>query len=310
MTKPFYFSFGEAICIREILNQMHPISRLQRPIDLKYSNDEGEKELIELVWQYIYDTVEMPYNHIIITPGCIPAVNASMRVLTKLRDSKQVAIHRDSFYYYKNMIEKAGLEAIHYTDLNTVGISDSPSNPYGTYCNIAQQSHNIWDSVYYSPTFINGFHMPPGHVINCGSFSKSLGLTGLRIGYIATNDDNLAKLLREEVKYEYCTVSMLAQTYLTDILRVLYQDRFFLAARGSVNHNREEVSRLEYMLNAPMSTDGMFYVGHMDASAERIFNAAGVEWTNLPSGKVRLNLAQNNQLTKSMVDTVLRIDGK
>lgn len=310
MTKPYPFSWGEPICIRELLQQMCPITKLARPIDLSYSNDGGEKELIELIWQYIYDTVEMPYKHIIITPGCIPAVNASMRVLARIRGFNQVSTHRDSFYYYSHMIEKAGFESVHYSTNQVIGISDSPSNPYGTYCNMTEQNNNIFDSVYYSPVFINGFHMPPGHIINCGSVSKTLGLTGLRIGYIATNDDSLYEELLKEVKYEYCTVSKLAQNYLCDIFKSLDMDRFFFAARGSVNYNREEISKLEYMFNAPMSIDGMFYCGNLDKTNERILNAAGVEWTNLPSGKMRLNLAQSNPLTQQMVKTILRIDGK
>lgn len=310
MTKPFYFSFGEPVCIRELLQQMYPITKLQRPSELKYSSDEGEPELIELLWQYIFETTDMPYKHIFVTPGCIPAVNTAMRVLAKRKGFTDISTHMDSFYYYSHMIEKAGFNAINHVHDRSIGISDSPSNPYGTYCNIAEQTSNIWDSVYYSNVFINGFHMPPGHIINCGSVSKTLGLTGLRIGYIATNCDTLAEALRHEVKYEYCTVSMLAQTYLIDILKNLDSERFYLAAKGAVNCNREEISKLEYMLNSPMAIDGMFYTGYMDKSAERIFNAAGVEWTNLPSGRVRFNLAQNNQLTKQMVETVRRIDGK
>jgi aspartate/methionine/tyrosine aminotransferase len=308
--KKYQFSWGETYCIREILQRVYPIAKLQRPEALLYSPDYGNEELINLLWEYILKTTDMPYKHIIVTPGCIPAVNISMRVLAKHRGFVDVSTHYDSFYYYTNMIEKAGLNNIKYCHDKSIGISDSPSNPYGTYCNLAEQNNNIWDSVYYSPVFINGFHMPPGHIINCGSVSKSLGLTGLRIGFIATNDDNLAHKLRYEVKYEYCTVSTLAQLYLVDLFKNINLDNFFTLAKGSINYNREEISKLEYILGSPTPTCGMFYVGNMDKSAESLFNAAGVEWTVLPSGKVRFSLAQNNTLTKEMVSTILKLDGK
>jgi len=310
MSNKFYFSFGDPVCIREILQRMYPITKLQRPEDLTYSQDAGEQELIELLWQYIYETTETIYKHVIITPGCIPAVNAAMRVLTKYLNTNSVSIHRDSFYYYSSMIEKANLLPFFEIEPNAIGISDSPSNPDGTYCSIAASNRNIWDSVYYSKVFINGFHMPPSHVINCGSISKTLGLTGLRIGYIATNCDILAQKLLNEVKYEYCTVSMLAQRYLIDIFKNLDIDRFYLAAKGSINHNREELQKLSYLMNKDVPEDGMFYPGFLDKSAKSLFNAAMVELTALPSGRSRISLGQNNELTRDMVKAVLRLDGK
>lgn len=308
--KKYVYSWGEPHCIREVLQRMYPIAKLQRPEELRYSTDEGEQQLIDLIWQYILDTTGNVYNHIFITPGCVPAVNTSMRVLAKYLNTNLVSVHRDSFYYYSNMIEQNGYTCLFDTDPKSIGISDSPTNPDGQYCSIAETSRNIWDSVYYSDVFINGFHMPPSHVINCGSVSKTLGLTGLRIGYIATNDAILAERIRSQVKYEYCTVSLLAQTYLIDILSTIDIDRFMIGARGSINNNREELQKLSYLLNGDVQKDGMFYCGYADKSAKVLLNSAMVEWTDLPSGRIRLSLAQNNELTKEMVKTVLKIDGK
>ena len=95
--KKYNFSWGETYCIREILQRVYPISKLQRPEALKYSADLGNEELIGLLWDYILKTTDMPYKHIFITPGCVPALNIAMRVLTKARGFTDVSVHYDSF---------------------------------------------------------------------------------------------------------------------------------------------------------------------------------------------------------------------
>lgn len=320
----FKFSWGEPYCIREALKHYYKRKAL-RPIDIDsmgYSPDAGNEKLIEYTRKFVYDSTGINYNYIIITHGTTGALNIALRVLAK--EGRSICYtHPYYFPYYPQIIEKngykheKGLYRQHKNQLkysNTVGIVDSPSNPTGDLLLYSDTSNNIiWDSVYHNSVFVNDIPVKPEHRVNCGSYSKVFGLTGARVGWIATNNEQDYKDFLAENLYENCTMSVPGQDLILDIFDNMDLENFLRSAKYRVNNNREMFDRICYLFDGQsVPNNGMFYAAWATPYVCRLLDKLGIKTVELDIDNknkyLRFNLAQTNELTKKAIRYIINED--
>lgn len=312
--------WGEPIVCREVLDQLYtPPLDLINIKDMEYAPDDGNLALIEEVHEYIFKTTGRRYEHVIITSGTTQAINVVLRVFKRHNNIGSVGTHNHFFPYYPEIIRKNKL--LHYDSLTLKGkghvnLIDMPSNPTGSMSQSGFDSNTIWDSVYYNPVFINSPRMAiKPHRVNVGSLSKVFGLTGLRIGYIATDSDVDAIRFSAENLHETCTISVPSQDLAKDLLENIVYNTFFQMANRAINYNREALNKINHLFDGQeVQNNGMFYAAYANEKALEIIDKALVNYVVLSDkGKdkfVRLNLSQNNKLTEQAVGQILRMDKK
>ena len=318
------FGWGNPYCVREALKHYYK-RKTAKPIDLDsmdYSPDPGNKKLIEYTRQFIEKTTGIRYNHIIMTHGTTGAINIVLRVLA--REGRNLCYtHKYYFPYYPQIIEKNGYkhekglyrkhkEQLKYS--NTVGIVDSPSNPAGDLLLYSDVANNIiWDSVYHNHVYVNDIPVKPDHRVNCGSYSKVFGLTGARVGWIATNSEPDYEEFLAENLYENCTMSVLSQDLIIDIFNNMDLENFLRSAKYRVNNNREMFDRICYLFDGQsVPNNGMFYAAWATPYTVRLMDKLGVGYVKIDEkGKnkyLRFNLAQTNDLTKKAIRYIIKED--
>lgn len=324
MIQTYDFGWGEPYCVREALK--HYYKRKIHPVNidnLHYSPDEGLEELISYTRMFLENTTGIDYKYIIITNGTTGAINVVLRSLAN-REKKNICYtHKYFFPYYPHIISKNGYQ--HKTGLynqhecqlskkNTVGLVDSPSNPEGEILLYTDRENNIiWDSVYHNPVFVNTIPVKPDHRVNCGSYSKVFGLTGARIGWIATNCEEDYKAFMEENLYESCTISMPGQDLLLDILKNMDLNNFMRSAKYRINNNREMFDKVKNLFdNQPVTENGMFYSAWSTPKSYKLLDRLDIKYVEIDSENknrlLRFNLAQTNDITKKAVRRILKED--
>ena len=321
----FDFSWGEPFCVREALKHYYTRQKL-RNIDIDammYSPDDGNAKLVEYTRKFVAETTGITYDHIIMTHGTTGALNIVLRALKRQENRDICFTHKYHFPWMPEIITKNGYEhrtglyRDHVKDLifsNRVGIVDSPSNPEGDLLLYSNTNNNIiWDSVYHNPVFINSIPVKPDHRVNCGSYSKVFGLTGARVGWIATNSQSDYELFRSENLHEISTMSFNSQSFILDVMDNTNLDQFMLSSKYRVNNNREMFDRICYLFDGQsVPENGMFYAAWATPYTQRLLDKIGVKSVELDQeGKnkfLRFNLAQTNDLTKKAIRYIMKED--
>jgi aspartate/methionine/tyrosine aminotransferase len=327
MIEEFKFCWGEPYCVREALEHYYK-RKTFKPIDInsiKYQPYEGDLELVKLTRQFIKETTGIDYKHVIITNGTTGALNIVLRAFQRKYNYKKCYTHKYYFSFYPIIIKKSnyehkiGLYQNHEKELepkDVLGIVDSPSNPTGDLLLYTDNSNNIiWDSVYHNPVFINTIPVKPDHRVNCGSYSKCFGVTGARVGWIATNHEDDFNLFKEENMYETCSVSYFSQNFLLDLMKNTDIQGFMKSSRYRVNNNREAFDKICYLFDGQaVPENGMFYAVWASPYAVKILdklNVKTIEMDKLGNDRfLRFNLAQTNDLTKKAIRYIIKEDGK
>ena len=327
MIEEFRFCWGEPYCVREALKFYYKRKHFSSVnVDaIKYQAYEGDPQLIGLTKKFIKDTTGVEYKYLIITNGATSALNTVLRCLQHKQGYTTCYTHRYYFPFYRDILkknnyeQKTGLYRDHESELkqkNTLAIVDSPSNPAGDLL-LYTDSHNniIWDSVYHNPVFINTIAVKPDHRVNCGSYSKCFGITGARIGWIATNSEEDYLLFKEENMYETCSVSYFSQNFVLDLMGNTDIDAFMKASRYRVNNNREMFDRICYLFDGQsVPENGMFYAVWASPYTVRLLDKLNVKTVEMDSSGndkfLRFNLAQTNDLTKKAIRYIIKEDGK
>ena len=319
------FAWGKPYFLLEILEKHYTPKLVPHDIkNMSYGPDRGLEKLIEITKKMIKDTTGLEYENIIITNGATQGINVLLRVLKKeiafnggpRFDSVMTSQH--GFPYYGEMIKKAGFKRIKHEsfDLSVfqcIRLIDSPSNPIGKQydCAFGNNFTTIWDSVYHSHIYTDNTLKIPNHMAMVGSYSKLLGLTGARIGFIATNLHSLAKNCAHENLMENSTISIPSQELIIDIMEKIDLNDFIIAGRNSLNNNREEFRKIEYLFdNQPVPEVGMFYCVHADNKALEIIKKCGIKYVDLGDNFIRFSLGQTNQITKDGIKSILKEDKK
>ena len=194
---------------------------------------------------------------------------------------------------------------------------DLPSNPLGKMQEIERKSLEIpviLDGVYFNNVYTRGSLTPPPHDVYIGSYSKLIGLNGIRIGWVATDDDLLAIRMAALITAEYCGLSVPSTDILKQTLKDFNWPLFESRARGNLNWNREDWSKLEkFFGDVPVPENGMFYYGPVDKKCKELLSNTGIGYIG---GKAlgtnddfaRFNLGQNNRMFRKAVMEFLEND--
>lgn len=323
----FDFGWGEPFCVREAFKQYYKRNSFA-PININrmgYTPDAGDPDLIKLTRQFIKETTDIEYKYIVITSGTTGALNVALRVFARNEGKNICFTHEYNFPYYPEIIKKNGYE--HRTGLyqahkeqlktpNSLAIVDSPSNPEGDLLLYSDLNNNIiWDSVYHNPVFINSIAVKPDHRVNCGSYSKVFGLTGVRVGWIATNNEDDYKAFLAENLYENCTMPFINQEFIVDVINNTDLYNFMRSSKYRVNNNREMFDKISYLFDGQaIPENGMFYCAWATPHAINLLLKLQVKYVKIDEdGKnqlLRFNLAQTNHITNRAIRYILSEDGR
>ena len=318
----FNLAWGHSVAVREAFVKYCKTTTIITPQSLMkydYPAHEGEKALISLTADVILNTLGLTYKHIFITSGATGGCVISLRAFKQLGYTHCFTRQPPFYVRYPKMIEASGLEHTLNPLKNhsgTVAMIDLPSNPLGVMTTPSFIGLPvILDAVYLNQVYMNPIqvkHIP--HDVLIGSYSKLLGINGIRLGYMATNDDQLAAKMSELVTSEYCGLSMPSQDLLIDILPTFDWHQFYPYARYKLDLNREQFQRIEkFFQDTPVNPIGMFYYAPTDQKCKDILVRAGVQY--VPGSSMgttdafgRFNLAQDNKLVEEAVRAILKAD--
>jgi aspartate/methionine/tyrosine aminotransferase len=310
----FDLGFGYPICVKEVLDLLYTPKVVMSPVmDMDYPEYEGKPDLINHIKKLTGK------KHIIITNGATQAINIALRVLKKSENREVVVTNKYTFGYYPFMIDKANLTHIKTkhskSQTKVINLIDMPSNPAGDLHDITDPFNNtIHDFVYGSKVYINTPFKPNIKArIEVGSTSKMFGISGVRIGWIATDIEADYKLFYEEIKNENCGTSVLSQDLVVDMLNKLDTDKFMTVAQGRINYNREEFLKLSNFFDGQkVNENGMFNTYWVDNKGLDIIDKSGVVYITLDEESkrkfIRFNLGANNTLTKQAINAIKLTD--
>lgn len=317
-------SVGHATCVRQaFLNGREDIVFPLSDRTLSYGPHEGNPQLIEITRQVIKRQVGYTYKHILLTNGATGGISLALRMYSQKGYNHIITKKPPYFSLYPEMIIRAGLNHICSGNpsnyFGPVLLIDAPSNPLGDMLDI--NSHyptpRIHDAVYYNKVYTSGILQPIPCNVLVGSYSKLLGLNGLRTGWIATDDDGLYNRLKVLVTVEYAGLSTASEYVLLTLLRNRYEifwEAFETRARNNLNDNRTEWSRLEKYFNGwKVSPNGMFHYSLLDSSCKKLLERSEITWT--PGSQLgtddnfgRFNLGASCQDIRKAVKEVLKQD--
>lgn len=320
----FDLGFGNSIAVRqaflESANNDMIVTTDSKLSGFDYPPYLGDPEVIKITREVIKRYTGNEYRHIIMTNGATGAINIALNTYRMMGFS--TCITRDPPYYlrYPTMVKASGLNHRHQSEnvdyQRSVVLLDYPSNPLNI-CNAISSNGNmptILDGVYLSNVYMNKLPALPVHDIFISSYSKLTGLNGLRVGFIATDNDPLFERLKEYTIAAYCGLSRSDAELVKHLLHNFNWDRFEYTAKKYLNYNREEWAKLEkYFGYAPVQGEGMFYYGPMDNACKALMEKSGVTWTTGESLGVdnsygRFNIGQDCNLIKEAVAAILKND--
>jgi aspartate/methionine/tyrosine aminotransferase len=330
--KKLDFGFGNPYALNEVLTRAYQpsLSLSTNMTNLPYAPDIGRDKLVEIAREHIKNLTDSrgSYDYIMITHGATSALNTVLRYIKKIGETGITTLDF-GYPFYEKMISKAGLarEAISHTDtdleinnkirssVNKWALIDSPHNPSGNVYNINVLSKGIiWDATYHTKTYLKDKDLskkPYMPQIIIGSFGKMLGITGIRLGFLATGNPFMFERLLEDNLMENATASHLGQLMIEDVYNQLDMDTLMLVGRDALDRNRAELSKLEKLTGTAVSENGMFYLFQADQKLVSIFNESDIIFTKFNVGSdiyIRLNGAQTLENTKEMVRRVLERD--
>lgn len=327
------WSVGESTIIRQSLFRHLPslispeiltINRELSVNSLEYQNPAGYGPLV--------DMLEEKHNApVVITNGAKQALAASFYALKK-ENYDQLFLQPIFWALLPPLINALGLD--YYTQLpsDIKGVDSysaylllCPNNPCGkTYTHEEMtemqqkfRDHNmplIHDAAYYTNSYLpRDYKLGPVGDMQIFSFSKSLGLSGIRGGYIVAHNKEFYKHLVEYQEMMTVGVSIFTQKFLHTVLQdfkkapekqVEFEDDNFQMLKEAKNIMRDVSKKVLEVPDDFDALNGMF--GFLKVNDKDAFKRAkihivdGVHFGD--ANKVRVNLAIGNEKLKTFVE--------
>jgi aspartate/methionine/tyrosine aminotransferase len=209
----YNLAIGEPFLVQELLLPEIRVQAVSKP--LTYPVVGGEPELLEELHRLLPQ-----YRYITVTNGCKQAIEASFFALKGL-ERRSVVQHRAPFWpSYPTLAKSQGLDfnfvAPHEAVIKVI---TAPNNPDGSQP-LGGEDCDIWDGAYSQPLY--GFTgIPPLHRIGVFSAAKYLGLSGIRVGWVGTNERAVHDRTAYFVEITTSGVSIPSQMHLTGVLRAM-----------------------------------------------------------------------------------------
>lgn len=306
--------------LSELSKSYHPtIGSDLAPFCMSYAPDAGEPELIRQVDKITKDLNGEGYKYYIITNGATQALNSVIRVMSSMYMTDQVNTDYLGYPFMQGIIDKnlvCRVEVDFETERKAIGsnhivIVDSPSNPLGRQYEGYFSPHTVWDAVYQNPIYGTNMHKKPIHEVYINSFSKLIGTTGLRVGWIGTNNPLLYDRILNDALMENATVSKISQYKILDILRVINLEAFMLTGKSLLEANKENLNKLNNILGVDAPDVGMFYCAKVDEKVFKLFDKAGITYVKMNyqgDDMIRLNVGQTYGIIKQAVKRIKKVD--
>lgn len=317
--------FGNSICVREAFLETYPghmvIFSSEGLSRFDYPDRYGDPELVVITKQIIKRQVGLEYKHVFITNGATGAIAITLRAY-KQRGAMYCYTRNAPWYLrYPSIINASGVthcnETYQTLSNESVILLDIPNNPLGitTIPTFNGTAPVVFDGVYFNNVYTSGEPISiPNHDVFVASYSKLTGLNGLRVGWIATNDDFLAERIKDLLVGEYSGISVASTEIIKSTLLNFDWNTFEDKAKRYLDSNRTEWQKLEkYFGNMKVPNNGMFHYGPIDKKCKKLLEKSDITWTTGSSLGTddsfgRFNLGQSCELVQRAVKTVLKND--
>jgi aspartate/methionine/tyrosine aminotransferase len=322
--KPVYeMAWGEPHCIKQALietlgNKFCLAPRLLE--SMSYTPHHGFVHLVEQMKDLAERQSGKRPKYLFVTNGCSGALNAALHSLKTPR-TDWVVTDKRYYPFIPKMIHQADMIMIDRDKEvqlirqglwghNFITLTASPSNPEGSVRPF--EAVDIYDAAYASKTYSSGGHTPSKYKVMCGSISKTLGLPGLRLGWVSTDSEDIASSLGHYVSNTYVGLSSVSQGIAEEVLQSIDLDKFEDRASGYLNDNRFEVQKiLTKFGQGEVSTRGMFAILQLGKAEKSALEKADIRWQ---SGETwgeddswaRLSLGQSREVVRLAVKEVLK----
>lgn len=319
------FAWGDTPGLREILSKYVNLQKLQFNIlDSGYPDENGDPRLVELVKRLLRRHFKRVYKHVIITSGATQALKVTIEALN---EGKKVRTPTLSYPYLKSIASASIFNPLP----SPLEVVESPSNPLGLIKTCEElNSVPIWDATYASPIF-SDVDTEIYHIAAVGSLGKYLGMTGLKIGYIALSSDEAFEKISKVLQYSQAGCSKFSQDVAIYCLEELFKldkmseyekeaKELLKANRKSVEGLFKGVEKLKDLNEVDMNMfkgankQGMFYIAKADLKLLTKLDKNGIKVTDLykcgygEQGKfIRINLARTRDETKQLVKLLKKI---
>jgi len=282
---------------------------------LDYGSTEGFKVLQDQIKDVIKTTTGFEYKHVLITAGATHAINCVFRY-SKEEGYGWVGMNKYGYPLYDNMVKYSNLMRVKNGPLMSdmekndkiFYLIDSPGNPMG---NQSTKDSGIvyWDAVYHSKIYNADLNKYPKHDAMIGSTSKLLGIPGARIGWFATNSDNLYGEVSTVLRADTVTISQPSQLLVMNILSTIDLDQFIRRGHYALADNKEDMQEIMHLFDGQeIPNVGMFWCVKPDSKALDILKNAGVIYTQLDHETIRISLGQTRKVTQEAIQSILKED--
>jgi aspartate/methionine/tyrosine aminotransferase len=324
MKAVYDLSWGDPICVRQALIETlgHKFGSAPRLLEaMSYTPHHGFPHLIEQMRDLAERQSGNRPKYLFVTNGASGSLNAALHALKTPR-TDWVVTDKRYYPFIPKMICQADMVMIDRdrkefltnkangcVEENFISLTASPSNPEGLVRPF--EATDIFDAAYASKTYSSGGHTPNEYKIMCGSLSKTLGLAGLRLGWVSCNDPNIASSLGHYVSNTYVGLSSVSQGIAEEILQSVDLDRFEHRASGYLDDNREVAQRLLIKFGTgEVPTRGMFFVLPLGKTERKVLDRAGIKFQPGPSwgasdDYARLSLGVSREVMLAAVKKIL-----
>jgi len=229
-TSGYYnLAVGEPVFLQETAFWCAPKSVMTA--EPRYPPFGGDPRLIDLIRHHI----KQAKKHVVVTMGAKQALLAAFHGYKERGFQPKSDIVLDNTYWpsyptlarlsgmrsttmsiASSFIERTPQERNHtkeYGYSKYMRVITSPNNPDGSE---SMENCDVWDAAYYH--WLYGAKVVPQHTVSIWSAAKLLGLSGIRVGFLTTDDDDIAQYAREYVEKTTSGVPNDSQKRLADVL--------------------------------------------------------------------------------------------
>lgn len=269
-------------------------SRVLENLDLSYKGArKGTQSLMENI-QKLHQKYKnckiSDKTHIVITVGASQAVQACLYAQKKIKGGNKVFCPKPYWARFNDFFEMTGVQT---TDIESADFifRTSPNNPDGEH---NQLFCHIRDACYNWPQYgVNPIKFDEEMVIF--SLAKMSGHASTRIGWIITENEELAKMAQNYVNMATLGVSLESQIVASQIIEEVLNSDVIEKSQNFLTKRRLELAEIVFDKQLPISvisTQGMFWYVQVDGD---FLEKRQIVGTKCSSDFYRLNLACSDE---------------
>lgn len=219
----YNLAVGEPVILQQHLH----MGKLEVKGPYPYPTMDGDSNLVRALWTHHFQDHE-----IVITNGAKQALSAAFYAFYRVKQLSGVVHAAPYWPSYPTLARMQGMvfskDVVEGYQNGYIHCITSPNNPDGRVAT-SMGTCDIWDGAYAHPVYGWQRSHTPRYIVAIGSAAKLLGLSGLRVGWLATKDKELAQAARQYVELSTSGVSLASQQLVAQAL--WWQNGDWLAKR-------------------------------------------------------------------------------